>query len=283
MACVTAFALFGSSGNPVADAVARAATISSGAPGYRMSMSISVSSPALTSPLTVTGNGIIDVRDHAAELSMTGNLSQLPQVAQQLGGSALHLDLIMSGTRMYMKLPQAITAAAPSLGGKPWLGVDLSKLSGGSFSSSLWGNPTMSDPTHMLDYLRGLADGVANQGQQQVDGVPTTHYRAALDPGRLVAALPAADRAAMQQASSALTQATHGQSLPLDVWIDAQHLVRRIVMSVTVPGTSGPGLQEAVSADFRDYGPQPAPPVPPGDQVQDLASLAGNASGLFGG
>jgi hypothetical protein len=105
-----------------------------------------------------------------------------------------------------------------------------------------------------------------------VDGVQTTHYHAALSLDRLTADLPAADRSAAQQAIAKLRQ-TIGSDLPVDVWIDAHQLIRRMAMSLSLHVPSGPSVQETVVGDLSDYGPQPRPTLPPADQVQDASAL----------
>jgi hypothetical protein len=275
--------LVGSSGSPIDSAVAQAATTSSSTAGYRMSIRVAVSSPALAAPVTLDGDGVVDLRHHATDLALSADLSQIPQAAQQLGTGTLRLDMIVSGSQIYMKLPQVLlNAAAPVLGDKPWLKVNLSGLPGVPGASSLWNNPTMSDPSHILDYLRASADSVTNEGQENVNGVPTTHYLAALSLSRLPDSLPPADRAAVQKGLSGLAQAMHGEDLPMEVWIDAHHLVRRIVMSINATGASEASMRETMTADFSHYGPQTQPQIPSADQVQDLTSVAAHASGLGG-
>jgi hypothetical protein len=89
----------------------------------------------------------------------------------------------------------------------------------------------------------------------------------------LAANLPPAEQRAVQNALSQLRSSTNLHQLPMDVWVDGHHLVRRIAMSITLPAPDGAGLQEAMTADIGDYGPQPQPTAPPADQVQDLANL----------
>jgi hypothetical protein len=44
-------------------------------------------------------------------------------------------------------------------------------------------------------------------------------------------------------------------------------------MSLSLHAGGGVALQETVTADIGDYGPQPRPTPPSADQVQDLSSL----------
>jgi hypothetical protein len=278
-----AFVLLGSSTNQLADPIAQAATLSSRAPGYRMHMTIDMSSPALPAPITASGGGVVDLRDHAASMTLAMNLDEIPQAAQVLGSTTMSMRMIMAGDVFYIGFPRAVTAAVPNLGGKPWIRVDLAKLAGLPGLSSLESNPATSDPRRVLDFLRAASNSVQAEGHQQVDGLTTTHYRAELSFQRETAMLPPADQAAMQQMLSRLQQSTGTDGFPIDVWIDGQHLVRRIVMTIDLHLPTGPSMQEVATIDLGDYGPQPQPTPPPSDQVQDLGGLIGGAGSLAGG
>jgi hypothetical protein len=269
-----AFLLFGSGANPVSSPIAQAATLSSSSPGYRMHMTIQVTSSALSSPITATGGGVVDLRDQASSMSLTMNLGNDPRVVQALGGSTLRMDMVTDGSAIYVKLPAVLTASLPT-SGKHWIEVDLAKLSSVPGLSSLAGNPTASDPRQILQSLRSVSDSVVDEGPQRIGRVATTHYHAQLGFGHLADALPAAERGAATKALSALQQALPTDGLPIDVWIDAHHLVRRVVMALDVNAASGPSLDETVTVDLDHYGPQHRPAAPaPGDVLQ-LNSLAG--------
>jgi hypothetical protein len=265
-----AFLLFGSGGSPVSSPIAQAATLSSSSPGYRMHMTVQVTSSALSSPITATGSGIVDLRDQASSMSLTMNLGNDPRVVQALGGSTLRMDMVTDGSAIYVKLPGALTASLPT-SGKQWIEVDLAKLSSVPGLSSLAGNPTASDPRQILRSLRSVSDSVVDEGPQRIGRVATTHYHAQLSLSHLADALPAGERGAATQALSALQ--TGG--LPIDVWIDAHHLVRRVVMALDVNAPSGPSLDETVTVNLDHYGPQHRPAPPASGDVLQLNSLAG--------
>jgi hypothetical protein len=271
-----AFLLLGSGGTQLGSPIAQAATLSSSTPGFRMHMSLQISSSALSSPITATATGVVDVRDHASALSMVMDVGDEPQVVQQLGSSSLRFDMVTEGTTAYAKLPSALTNALGT-SGRPWLKVDAAKLSGLPGLSSLASGPTTSDPSQTLQMLRSVSGSVVNLGPQRVDGFQTTHYRAGVSLARLVDNLPSADRSAAQQAFSSLQQAVPNGELPMDVWIDGEHLVRRITTSLDLSLPTGANMQETATVDFSDYGPQSPPATPPADQVFDASSLAGAA------
>jgi hypothetical protein len=202
-------------------------------------------------------------------------------MAQVLGGDgSLRMDMLMDGSVMYMKLPDALRGAIPSLGSKPWLEMNMAKAAGIPGLSSLGSDPSTSDPRQMLQYLRAASDGITNEGEQRVDGVQTTHYHGRLSLDRLTANVPRAERGIVQQALSKLQQSTGTTDLPVDVWIDSHQLVRRMALSISLHA-SGASMQETLVADLTDYGPQPRPTPPPADQVQDASGLlsAARASG----
>jgi hypothetical protein len=269
-----AFLLLGSTGTQLAGPIAQAATLSSSTPGYRMHMAIEMTSSALSTPITVTGSGVADLRDHATSMSLVMNLGGEPQLIQRLGSSTMRIDMITDGALVYVKLPPALTSALPT-SGRQWIKIDLAKLSSLPGLSSLAGNPTTSDPSNILQSLRSVSDSVVGAGQQPVDGFETTHYVAQMSLARLTDSLPAAERSAADQALSALRQALPTGELPADVWIDRHHLVRRVVMSLALGLPTGPSVQETVTIDLSHYGRQQPPATPRPDQVLDLSSLPG--------
>lgn len=261
-----AYALLGSTDNQVTDPVAQAATLSSSTPGFRLKLYMTMTSSTLPAPVTVSGNAVIDVRDRAASMAFAVSA---PQLASQLGSNGMRMAMILEDGVMYMKLPAALTSQLPSIAGKGWLRFDLGKLKGLPGMSSLGSDPMMSDPSQMLQYLRGASAGVSNLGHDQVDGVETTHYRATVSLDRLLSSgLPSAQQSLIQR----LQQSTGLSGFPMDVWIGPHHLVRRIAMSIPIH-VNGASLQENATVDITDYGPQPRPTPPPADQVTDLASL----------
>jgi hypothetical protein len=268
-----AFLLLGSGGTQIGGPVAQAATLSTSTPGYRVHMWMQTTSSALDAPITASGSGIVDLRDHAISMSLAMDLGDDPQVIRQLGSSTMHLDMLLRGTTAYVKLPSSLTSALGA--SRPWVKLDLAKLSGIPGLSSLTDGPGTSDPSQALQMLRSASGNVANLGQQRVDGVETTHYRLNLSVSRLADDLPASERGAAQQALSQLSQSLPTGGFPVDVWVDGDRLIRRVVMSIDLSLPTGANMQETVIGDYSDYGPQPPPAAPPANAVVDLSDLAG--------
>jgi hypothetical protein len=271
-----AFLLLGSGGTGLGSPIAQAATLSSSAPGFRMHMSMEITSSALGAPITATGTGVVDLRDHSSAMSLAMNLGDDSQVTQQLGSPTLRVDTILNGATAYVKMPAALTSALGT-SGRPWIKVDLGQLSGIPGLSSLADGPNTSDPSQTLEMLQSVSGGVVNLGQQPVDGVETTRYQANLSLARLADNLPSAERSLGRQVLSTLQQAAPGGEFPVDVWIDAHHLVRRVVTSLDLSLPNGQNLQEVVTVDVGDYGARTPPATPPADKVFDASNLVGAA------
>jgi hypothetical protein len=273
-----AFALFGSSATKLTDPIAEAATLSSNTAGYRMHMALEFTSSGLPTPITGVGDGRFDVRDRTGEMSLAMNLGNEPQIVQALGGGTLRMTEIVDGTTVYMKLPGAAAGALGALGQR-WLKLDVAKSAHLPGLSSIGSNPATTNPGQMLQFLRAVSDSVVTEGRQRVDGFETTHYHAELSLSSIASALPAADQAAAQQVLSGLEQSAGLHTIPVDVWVDARHLVRRMQMSMNAAVAGGQTMDVALTADISDYGPQPRPTLPPADQVQDMSSLVAAATG----
>jgi hypothetical protein len=266
-AVAAAFVLLGVTGGASVDPIAQAATVSANAPGYKMKLGVVITSPQLGAPISMSGSAVVDPPDHAASMSMT---IDAPQSDQALG-SKFQLGMVLVGQDMYMRFPQSLVDALPSLQGKPWVEIDVAKAAGLPGLSSLGDNPDTSDPQAVLQELRSVADGVIDEGQQQVDGVLTTHYAATVSLDRLYRNLSSLDKAVLAQISPS-------QDVPVDVWVDAHHLVRRVAMTLTLGVANGASMQETATTDLSDYGPQPRPTPPPADQVTNGNSIPGLSS-----
>ncbi|MBV8218153.1 MAG: hypothetical protein JO325_06805 [Solirubrobacterales bacterium] len=271
---VLAFMLFGSGGAGVGSPIAQAATLSTSTPGYRLHMSLELTSSALNGPVTATGSGVVDIRDHATSMSMSMNLGSDPDVTSQLGGAAIDANIIIVGTTAYVKFPSALLSSLPGASGK-WFKVDLGNLAGVPGLSSLGTSPSTADPSETLESLRSVSGSIVDYGQARVDGFATTHYRAFLTASRLLDSLPASDQSLAKPAVSILQQALPGGEFPEDVWIDAHHLVRRVETTLDMDLPGGQNIQETVTVDLSDYGPQVPPAAPPASKILDLAKLVG--------
>jgi Zn-dependent alcohol dehydrogenase len=266
-----------------ADTVAKAASASAGAAGYKMTLSMKISSPALSAPITATGSGSFSIPDHAGSFNLAMDFSNEPQVAQVLGSSTFNIEEIIKAPIVYVKLPGALASKIP--GGKPWLKIDLDKAAAAAGIpglSSLTGNPASSDPSQLLQYLRAVSGTITKVGTEQVGGTQTTHYKATISLDKVPNAVPAAQRKGAQQAIASLENLTHLHSLPVDVWIDDHNLVRQMQMSFA-SSSGGQNVNTQMTIGIPEYGAEQPPKVPPDSQVTDASAFLSAAAAAGAG
>jgi hypothetical protein len=267
-------AISGCGASNAIDPVAKAADLSTATPGFRMSMTMQISTSALPSGMSATGTGSFDPPARTGSFAMTMTLPGSAAVRQVFGSGGLHLEEVLKGSTVYVKLPAALAARIPGASGRPWLKVDLSKLGGqGSALSSLTSNPLSSDPSQLLQYLRG-SGGMTTVGTEQVTGRSTTHYRGHVNLDQVASRVPAAKRKAVAQAISTLESQGFPKQLPVDVWVDGQGLVRQMQLKMSA-SPSGQPLAMTIRVTIPHYGPEPAPAVPPASQISDPSGTLG--------
>lgn len=256
---------------PSTATLTRAAYVSSTAPGYKTTLSVRETVPA--GQITINGNGAFNLVPKR-EGSMTMQVGIPSAVGAGLG--SVQLQVLLLPTAIYVKLPSQIASRIP--GKKPWLQVQLSQLGKAAgipgLGQLLNGSSTLNNPAQYIQYLRATTNGtVKDLGQATVDGFRTTHYHATIDLAKLPSAVPASQRQAAQQLSSLLRRSGVTQ-LPIDAWVDSAHLVRRVGQTFN-ESFNGQRVNLALRVDFLQYGPQPAPAVPPASQTQNLLALTG--------
>lgn len=274
LACASGAVVLGGCGaSNVIDPVAQAATVSNQASGLKMDLALQITTPGLPTPIDATGSGAFDEANRSGSFDIAMNFGSIPQVAQVLGSSTLRMQEIIQGLTFYMKLPSAL-AHSTALHGKPWIKINLARAAQGlgiPGLSTLASNPVSSDPSQFLRYLRAASTHVTQIGTQTINGRATTGYRAQIQLDRVANTVAPSDRAQARQAIAAVEQMAHVHLLPVTVWIDAQHLVRRMELSLAETA-SGQPLTMSMRIDIPAYGPQqPAQPPPP-SQVLDVTS-----------
>lgn len=220
-------------------------------------------------------DGAFDVAAPAAAFDVTIEGEGIPgggiTLAVRLVGGALYVDGSQLG------LNQLFASGAPGVDPDArWLKLDLSGLGGGA------GDPTGglgslgSDPSQILQALRGVG-GVETVGREKVRGVETTHYRVTVDVATALDQVPAEER---EQLGEALEQ-LGDEPIPADLWVDDDGYLRRMSMELDEPG--GAGTMELVLEMF-DFGEPVDVQAPPPSEVADLTAALGAmfAGGLPG-
>jgi hypothetical protein len=206
--------------------------------------------------VTTTGEGEFDLSGQRGHMTISS--------PAQGGGE---IEVILDETTIYMKAPQ-LTDRLP--GGEEWLAMDVEAM-GDSIGIDLetlmqGGN---NDPTQALNYLRGASGEVETIGEEEIRGVPTTHYRATVDLDKVIEQTPAEVRPAMKDAIKLLRSSVKVDEIPVEVWIDADGIARRYVQSID----AADGSSTTVTMEMYDFGAEVDVDPPPPSDVIDFNEL----------
>lgn len=161
---------------------------------------------------------------------------------------------------------------------KPWIKVTITGAAA---------NSTTDDPTQALSYLRAAARSISKVGTEQVRGQDTTHYKAEIDLAKLATAGGQTPPPGQPDAGEALRRLLGRDTLPVEIWVDAQQRICRIqtvspIVSGSASGGSGSASSTAAPSatptnsgtatiieEFYDFGAPADIQAPPADQVSD--------------
>lgn len=262
------------------DPVAQAAEATTHADGAQMALRVSVELPTGGAPLTIAGHGDINFKNREAELFMT--VQGLPSsVAQKLPPGGLTMTELLSKSTVYIDSP-VFGAKLP--GGAKWVKLDLGKA-----ASSLGLDPQTltsgeTDPSQYLQFLKAGGGNVHKVGSETVRGIATTRYKGSIDLRKAAALIPSKDQAATKAAIEKLTAQLGTDSLPMEVWIDSKHMVRKLQLALSV-SVSGQHVATKIEEELFGFGPTPGVNLPAAGEVYELpvSSLTGSASGTSTG
>ncbi|MBO3746894.1 LppX_LprAFG lipoprotein [Streptosporangiaceae bacterium NEAU-GS5] len=217
---------------------------------------------AVTKSMTTSSSGTIDF---SAEKkggdkpgSVKAKISYSYQPKPHPAGTFKIMDLTVNGTPKNSS-PQVMldnetvyvkpSGLFPTVQGKDWWKISLSKVPGGSdFVKKL------SDPNLPQKVLSAYKD-VKVVGKETVDGVAVTHYTGKLDVAAMDKALGVSDKYASQIPEDPTFEA----------WVDAQDYVRRS----KVQGESDKG-SAMWTTNVREYGRPVTIQTPPAGEVSEL-------------
>lgn len=183
------------------------------------------------------------------------------------------MQIVIDGTTAYLRIPmlQALT------GRTGWLSATPEELAAAGGSLGFTGGA--GDPAHLLDTLRGIADDVDEVGPDEVRGVATTRYRATVDLGQALDEAPEAQREELRTMLDQL--GSDVASIPVEVWVDADGLARRLVMDFGDLAAHAMGLEGSatLTLELFDYGEDVAIAVPDPSEVTPIGGLLGSFGG----
>jgi hypothetical protein len=196
----------------------------------------------------------------SVQSSETGALSFTDRRARfykLVPGGGTPQEIVLNGPYDYTNAN--VDAALQDSSVRPWTKLDTRRV------------PPAQQRAHPdeLAHVRAIAylsNGVAHAnkiGSDTIGGVAQSHYRGVVDPARVVAAAPAADRAALRTAigNDYLTK-----PFPADFWIDDAGRVRRVLVGYRTPG----GGQIVVDGRFSEFGVRLDLHIPAASKIQDI-------------
>ncbi|HUK44658.1 MAG TPA: hypothetical protein VLV28_05150 [Gaiellaceae bacterium] len=252
------------------DPVAAAASKSESAGGANVALSVGIAAPNGQS-YSLSATGVTD----GSSGDVTADLSSLLAAAgvPATGGSVELRWLQESGDPVVYVNAPFVAAMLP--GGQSWIRLDLEQAakSFGVDLNQVLGQLSQ-NPASALDLLRTVGS-VQTVGTETLNGESTTHYLATID---LV-------KAAGQIGSQAQSFAQHlidqgaPSSLPVDVWIGDDGLVRQVVLdeSATVGGQTG-GVH--LKLDLSGYGTSVSVSAPAASDTFDATGLVQAAASM---
>jgi hypothetical protein len=184
------------------------------------------------------------------------------------------MQMVVDGDTAYMRMP--MLDALTGSGG--WLSLTPEDL--GQATGSMGLGAGTSDPSQMLETLRGVADDVEEVGTEEVRGVETTHLRATVDIDKALAEVPAEQREQLQRQLESLDMGDAG--IPVDVWVDGDSLVRRMTMDLGQllgPAMGAEGGSASMTIEFFDYGADVSVEVPDASEVTPFSEALGGLGG----
>lgn len=270
----------GASGAEIgAEELARFASTSAEAASGRFSFEMSLTLAGADEAFAVSGEGAFDAA--ADRTSAAFDLSSLARfLGGLLGGAAApgavgglpdfrdpagwKIEVVHDHDIGYLRFP-ALDEKLPD--GKSWFRVDEGDTSVGGLEFGALEQFTTNDPREVLAFLHATTSEIETVGTERLGGVATTHYRAVVDPAELHERASSGGQPA-QSLVDRLVSEPGLDEIPVDVWVDAEGLVRKLslVLSRAEPATSGPG-EVSMLFDLWDYGEDVEIDLPPSSDV----------------
>ncbi len=238
----------GSGGALALDPVAAAATKTQEAGTFAFDYTASIQIFGHT--VSLDGSGKTDTSTGAGQMSLS--FAGMPGTANA-GAQMLIVDktVYVQSSQLAGKLPS----------GKQWLKVDVSRLA--AAKGQPLGSLNEIDPQQWLQQLLASKD-TQKLGTDTVQGETMTHYRATVD----------LSQAAKGKARDSLSQ-LGVSSLPVDIWVDGQGLVRQVQTSLSL-SKQLQGTSFTLTFDMHDFGTPVSVTAPPADEVYDATSSLGS-------
>jgi hypothetical protein len=237
--------------NPIAEAAQRTASM----PGAKIAMTATYSTSGHSFTFRAEGGGEINWRTGRGRMKLT-----VP-----IPGHEFSVEAINDTRTIYMRTSLPDQSLPP---GKEWVAVE--PFLGHDPGTEVVGS---ADAQQTLRSLEACGGDVEDLGEEPIRGVATTHYRGTIERDRLERKLRSEGKADVAKLVDRAYRGGQG-SFPVEVWIDADGLVRRIRQEMPVAGEDGAtDLTMDMRVELYDFGAEPEIDLPPAESVFDATPL----------
>jgi hypothetical protein len=254
--------------DPVAEAAAK--TTEAGSSRIEFTMAIE----AEGQKFSMRGEGVFDYTSPRGRMTLDlGNFPELSRGAL----TGRRMEFVFDGLVYYMKFPEGVEELRP-LGDK-WLKLDLAKVDEETAVDLGALQQANQNPAQLMQFLRGASDDIEELGQEDVRGVEATHYRATVDFDAVIdqtaeiGELSDEMREQLEAEIERMKSQTGLETLPVDVWLDEENVVRRMRMDLSFP-VEGEQMGMDMTMDFFDFGVDVNVAPPPAEETVDITALA---------
>jgi len=241
--------------------------------------------PGFSDAFRFGGEGAWDAKVGKTQMSLdlSSLVDMMKGMAGSLGGDAsaagldgddFKFEVVLDGLVMYMRMP---FLADKLPGGKEWVKIDLreaaSQVPGLDLDQFM--QFANNGPQTTLEYLEGVSGPIEPVGTETVHGARTTQYRTSIDVAKMTNAVPEGQREALGSMIDQLVKQTGLDSIPVDVWVGEDGLVRKLVMTLTMKQPGGSDSATAsMTFELFDYGEPVHITLPLSSDTADYRSLA---------
>jgi hypothetical protein len=244
----------------------------------RMESTTKVSGMGLPKPVTIKSGGVTDLRE--LRMDATFDFGPLLELAGAGGDGATRM--LVTGGDLYVDPPAIDGLELP--GGATWVTVELGQLvrAMGIDPDALAGMVRLT-PDQQLEMLASMR-GIKEVGEEEIDGVRTTHLSGTFRMREFVQALPRSRRAPIERAIRQLDRLSADDKSLLDqeskaeLWVDEQARLRRMVQTSKMPAQRGvPGGTMTMRMELKDFGTPVEIDVPDRSDVYDATPFVKRA------
>lgn len=236
------------------DAIVLAASKTNEAGTYKADISGTVE--AMGQSVKLSGTGEFDGTEKRGTMTMTTTVA----------GQDIDMDVVYTFPVMYMRFPPGLLPGISA--DTPWVKIDLNELGkrAGFGSVELMQSQEQADPSQGLKYLDGISE-VQAVGDEDIHGVPTTHYKGVVDLNALVDKHPE-----LKPSLDKLMEQAGISRIPMEAWIDRDGYVRQIEETFDTGAAT-----TSMTIQLYDFGTTVDVSPPPDNETVDLAQLIGQS------